>query len=376
MKRSIAALATLALVACKAEPKAPADEAPTTAVKKTAPALPETPKKPVSDDFHGVTVTEDYRWLENWDDPAVKAWSKAQNEVARAHLDDLPQREKVHAELSDILKKQGPSYRSVTLIGGKVFAKILEPPKQQPYLAVVKSLEDVSNPHVLVDPNTGDAKGTTSIDWYVPSPDGRLVAVSISKGGTESGDVSIFDVETKKKVFETIERVQGGTAGGDLAWTPDAKGFFYTRYPREGERSKEDMNFYQQLYLHRLGEDPAKDEYVLGKDLPKIAEIRVRVHGPTARLLVTVQKGDGGEFELYLREADGKIEKFSEFGDKIIAAPSARRTTCTCCRARVRRAGRSCASRSRSSIRARGRRSSPRARTRSSRTSGGRRASA
>jgi prolyl oligopeptidase len=53
---------------------------------------PATPKKPVTDVFHGVVVTDDYRWLENYSDPAVRAWSDAQNRYARQYLDALAPR--------------------------------------------------------------------------------------------------------------------------------------------------------------------------------------------------------------------------------------------------------------------------------------------
>ena len=50
-------------------------------------AYPETPQRAVSDSYHGVTVTEAYRWLENFDDPEVLAWNAAQNRYSRALLD-------------------------------------------------------------------------------------------------------------------------------------------------------------------------------------------------------------------------------------------------------------------------------------------------
>ncbi len=86
----------------------------------------------------------------------------------------------------------------------------------------------------LVDPNAIDSGGTTSIDWYVPSPDGKVVAVSLSHAGTEAGDVHLYETASGKEVHEVIPRVNTGTAGGDLAWLPDGAGFFYTRHPRDG----------------------------------------------------------------------------------------------------------------------------------------------
>ena len=156
-----------------------------------------------------------------------------------------------------------------------------------------------------------DKKGTTAIDWFFPSPDGKLVAVSLSEGGSESGDVHVYDVATGKQVFEVIPRVNGGTAGGDLAWTPDGKGFFYTRYPRGKERPAEDLDFYQQLFFHELGTPTEKDRYELGKDLPRIAEIKVEVDDASGRALATVQEGDSGRFALYLRSLDSGWKKFA-----------------------------------------------------------------
>ena len=53
-------------------------------------APPPTARKAVADTYHGVTVTDDYRWLEDWNDKDVQAWSDAQNAYARSVLDKLP----------------------------------------------------------------------------------------------------------------------------------------------------------------------------------------------------------------------------------------------------------------------------------------------
>ena len=68
-------------------------------------AEPQTPKKPVADEYHGVKVEDNYQWLENDDDPEVKAWSDAQNHRARAYLDQLPDRQKIEKQLTDWYSK-------------------------------------------------------------------------------------------------------------------------------------------------------------------------------------------------------------------------------------------------------------------------------
>jgi prolyl oligopeptidase len=281
---------------------------------------PATRKQAVTDTYHGVEVSEDYRWLENWDDPEVRQWSDAQNVYARSILGVLPHMAEIRARLSAILSAQTVDYQSVHHAGGQLFAMKRQPPKQQSFLVVMKSAGEPQSERVLVDPNVQDDAGSTSIDWFVPSRDGRLVAVSLSSKGTESGDVHVFDVATGQRVHEIIPRVNGGTAGGDLAWAADGAGFFYTRYPRGEERPSEDMNFYQQVYFHKLGTPTEQDRYELGKDLPRIAEIQLQGDEAGGRILATVQNGDGGEFAHFLRSPDGSWKQFSTFADRTIQA--------------------------------------------------------
>lgn len=285
-------------------------------------SAPPTPTNPVVNTHHGVAVTDEYQWLENWNDEAVQKWSEAQNTYARAALDSMPNVAAIRARVTEILSAPIESYSSVEVSGGKVFAMKRQPPKQQPFLIAFDSLEVLgggaaSSAKVLVDPNKLNSKGTTAIDWFVPSPDGRTVAVSVSEGGSEAGDVHLFDTETGEELEAPIIRVQGGTAGGALAWLDD-KSFLYTRYPREGEKTGDDTNFYVQVHRHTLGEPEAKDVHELGKDFPKIAEIDLKVDGASGRALATVQLGDGGQFSLFVRDKAGTWKKFAGFEDKIV----------------------------------------------------------
>jgi prolyl oligopeptidase len=283
-------------------------------------APPETPKRPVTDTYHGVAITDDYRWLEDGKSKDVQAWIDAQNTLARAYLDKLPGVEALRKRLTTIMTAKRTGHSALTFRGGQLFGMRSQPPKQQPFLVVMPAPDQPDKARVLVDPNDLDKKGTTAIDWFVPSPDGKLVAVSLSQGGSESGDVHVYDTATAKPVYEVVPHAHGGTAGGDLAWAPDGKGFFYTRYPRGQERPPEDMDFYQQVYYHALGTPTEKDRYELGKDLPRIAEIKLEMHDASGRLLATVQNGDSGQFAHYLRTPDGRWKQFANFPDEIVQA--------------------------------------------------------
>lgn len=289
------------------------------AQEKLAPP-PETPKHPVTDVYHGVQVVDDYRWLEDWNDPAVKAWSKAENDRTRAYLDSLPARAALHDRLTQLMAQSSASYGGLQNHGGQFFAMKFAPPKQQSMLVVLPSLNDISGERVVVDPNAMSEKGSIAIDFYVPSADGKLVAVSLSQNGSEDGTGRVFEVATGKELGDTVPRVNFPTAGGSIAWKHDGSGFYYTRYPRDNERPKEDSVFYQQVYFHKLGTDTAQDTYVIGKDFPKTAEIALRADDSGKYLLAAVANGDGGQHAFYVMDSTGKWTQLATFDDGIATA--------------------------------------------------------
>ena len=281
---------------------------------KPAPAAE---KKPVLNEYHGTKVEDDYQWLENDDDAAVKGWSDAENRQTRAYLDGLPGRSAIEAHLTAWYAKTSPSYSSIVARPGKLFAMKFQPPKQQPMLVTLVSANDLKSEKVLVDPNKIDSKGTTAIDWFEPSLDGTKVAVSLSKGGSEDGTLHFFDAAAGKELGETIAHVQFPTAGGSAAWNGDGSGVYYTRFPRKGERPEEDLNFYQQVYFHKLGTPESEDTYSIGKDFPRIAEIKLESSADGKYILATVANGDGGDFAHYLLGPDGAWKEVTQFSDQV-----------------------------------------------------------
>jgi prolyl oligopeptidase len=281
---------------------------------------PQTPQVPVVNEYHGVKVVDPYQWLENWDDKRVQSWSDKQNAYARNVLDNLPHVEKLRQRITEILTAKSVSYYSLCRREGKLFAMKRQPPLEQPLLVVMPSAQQPESEQVIVNPAKIDPSGSTSIDFYVPSPDGSLVAVSLSAGGSESGDVHVFNVKTGNQIGQVIARVNGGTAGGDLAWATDGNGFYYTRYPRAGERPDEDMDFYQQVWYHKMDTPVDDDHYEIGKEFPRIAEIKLQADEHSARVLATVQYGDSGRFANYIRTVRGQWKQITNYDDKIVQA--------------------------------------------------------
>jgi prolyl oligopeptidase len=279
---------------------------------------PVTEQMLVTDTYHQVQVADPYRWLENGDDAKVRAWSEAQDARARKYLDGLPQRQAIYDRLYALVSATSSSYRGLQAVGDAVFASYTQPPRQQSMIALLGDDLSPAGARVIVDPNVIDTKGTTAIDWFVASPDGKWLAVSMSENGSEVGSLHLFEVASGKQVGPVIARVQYPTGGGSVAWRADSKAFWYTRYPG-AERAVEEQRFFQQVYFHKLGDDPVHDTYVLGKQFPKVAEIALKARFNPNIVLASVANGDGGEFAYYLIDARG-THQITRFEDKVVSA--------------------------------------------------------
>jgi prolyl oligopeptidase len=283
------------------------------------PNPPATPKRPVTDDYQGVKVTDEYRWLENWGDPAVRQWSAAENARTRAYFDHLPDHPAVKERLKQLIANSSASYYDLQFRAGILFAEKNQPPQEQPVLVMLRSADDPASGKVIFDPNAASSKGSLSVDFFVPSFGGKYVAAAISENGSEDSSAHIFEVASGRELADVVPRVNFATAGGSIAWKADSSGFYYTRYPQGNERAPEDANFYQQVFFHKLGTDAKEDTYVIGKEFPRIAETRLSISDDGRWLLASVANGDGGQFAHYLMDLNGHWTQLTQFEDGIVS---------------------------------------------------------
>ena len=291
----------------------------TYAQNPSIPRQPDTPRHPVTDEYQGTKITDDYRWLENWDDPAVKQWSSAENTRTREYLDHLPPRTAIKRHLQELFAASSASYYNLQFRGGILFAIKFQPHHQQPMLVAIHSADDPGSAKVIFDPDAAGAKGSLSVEFYTPSLDGKYVAVALSEAGSEDCSAHIFEVASGRQLSDVVPRVNFATAGGSLDWKADNSGFYYTRYPQGDERPPEDANFYQQVYFHKLGTDAKQDEYVIGKDFPRIAEIELHTSDDGRWLLASIANGDGGQFEHFVMNSAGHWTQVTHFADEVVS---------------------------------------------------------
>ena len=220
---------------------------------------PATERHDVTETFFGQSVTDPYRWLENWRDPKGAQWLKAQDNYTRAELTSIPGREKFLVRVK-ALDTASTKVRSAQVWGGKIF-----------YLKSVPGADNVklyvqdragSQERLLLDPELL-TKGAVhySIDYFQPSLDGTLVACGISPGGSEDSVIHVLETATGKQLPDAIDRARFGAVN----WLPGNKSFVYNRLQKlTPDMPRTAFEQRSRVYIHELGQDPEHDRFVFG----------------------------------------------------------------------------------------------------------------
>lgn len=266
---------------------------PTKIAAEPQTAAPATRIDRTVDRLHGVDVPDPYRWLEESNSPEVRAWVQRQNASTRSVLDRLPGRSEIQARLNVLL--DSGTITTPRPVRGRYFYLRREGKQNQPILYV---REGVHGPdRALVDPNTLAIDGTVALDWWEPNRDGNLLAYGLSRNGSEQSTLHVRVVGSGKDLPDEIPR----TRYASLAWLPDGKGFYYTRYPKVGSVPKGEEDYHHHVYFHRLGSLPASDAHVFGVGRP--AEDMPAVDlSPDGRWLVVTEHQGWAKAEVYLRD--------------------------------------------------------------------------
>jgi prolyl oligopeptidase len=215
--------------------------------------------KPVTDTYWGHEVVDPYRWLEDQKSDESKTWMKGQADYARGVLDGLPGRKAFAAEMTRYMNAAEAAVSDVQLAGEYVFYRKRKRGENIASLYVRKVAG--SEEKLLVDmTKMGTAEHHMSLDQYGPSPDGKLVAVGISPGGSEIQTGHIYETETGRELPEKIERYEGG------GFSPDGKALYYLQLEDLGPNGNPiDKYRRPKEYLHTVGSPVNEDKVVVGQ---------------------------------------------------------------------------------------------------------------
>lgn len=224
--------------------------------------------------MNSTTGTDPHRYLEDAADPRTIAWTAAQNARTRAAFDASPGRAGLVTRLEALLAIDVQGVPAVR--GERAFFSARRGRADQASLYVRSGAQE----RVLLDPATLDSAGLVTIDWWYASPSGALVAFGSSRNGDERSTLHVLDVATGERLSEAIP----DTRYCSLAWYPDERGFYYTRYPPGGE-------YDVRVYRHALGDAPARDACIFGEGRKREDMLALELSGNGRYLVVNVHDG-------------------------------------------------------------------------------------
>ena len=222
------------------------------------------PIRPVTDDYFGTKIIDNYRWMENLKSPETQHWMRAQADYTRATLDALPGYPALLKRIGELDSSQPSQVSSPQIVSGRYYSLRTPRGAQSPKLYVRVGVHGTDD--LLIDPEKigGNDKSHFSIHDYRPSPDGRYIAYLIAAGGGEESVLHILDVKTGKDLAEAADRIDGDiTAPFRRA---DSRSFFYSRELKSAPgtpAAAKRLN--KPVYLHVLGPSFDDDPPIVGR---------------------------------------------------------------------------------------------------------------
>src|SRR5688572_11804355 len=233
------------------------------------------------DVYHGVSVADPYRWLEDTDSPETKAWVAAQNRLTDSFLASIGERPAIKNRLTQLWNyaRFSPPFKE----GGRYFYFQNTGLQNQSVLFVQDGRN--SPPRVLLDPNLLSSDGTVALAGQAASKNGRYLAYGISTSGSDWRELRVRDVNTGRDLADTVKWVKFS----NIAWTHDNKGFFYSRYDEPVSGNKMTVvNRNHKIYYHRLGRAQSRDELIFDRPDQPDWLLEGRVTDDGQYLIITV----------------------------------------------------------------------------------------
>ena len=216
------------------------------------------------DNYHGTSVPDPYRWLEDdvRESEAVSSWVEDQNKVTFAYLDTIPERANIKKRMKELWDYE--RYSMPDKEAGRYFYSYNDGLQNQDVIYMQKGLD--AEPELLIDPNTWSEDGTVALASYFPSPDGSHLAYLVQDGGSDWRMGKVINVDTGKVLDDQLDWLKFT----NISWAGDGSGFYYSRYPQEEDAEKfQSLNKNMTVLFHQLGTSQDLDRVVYARpDFP------------------------------------------------------------------------------------------------------------
>ena len=193
---------------------------------RTAP-YPATEARPVTENLHGVEITDPYRWLEDQNAPETRAWIDRQNAYTDAVLDTRPEAQHFAPRLMQLMNTDAvttPVWRN-----GHYFYMRREVGKD---LYSIYMRDEKGEDHLLIDPAPLSTDHTVSVGIEDVATDARLMAYYVRRGGADETEIHFLDVDARHDVGTPLDAAR--YYGVSIAPGNDA--IYFTRATAEGPR--------------------------------------------------------------------------------------------------------------------------------------------
>ena len=253
---------------------------------------PETKIVDTVDTYFDEEVKDPYRWLEDDRSEETEAWVASQNKNTYKYLDHIPFRKELKDRLSSLWN----------------YEKISAPFIEDDYIYFFKN-DGLQNQNVLyrkkgnakaevfLNPNTFSKDGTISLAETSFSKNSKMLAYSISEGGSDWRKILVMDVDTKKIIGDTLIDVKFSP----ISWYKN-EGFYYSSYDKpEGSElsAKTDQH---KVYYHKLGTAQSEDVLIFGgTEAQKHRYIYAMVTEDNKYLVITPRISTSGN-KLYVKD--------------------------------------------------------------------------
>ncbi|EJY0700099.1 prolyl oligopeptidase family serine peptidase [Vibrio parahaemolyticus] len=229
---------------------------------------PNTRKDSVVDTYFGHDIADPYRWLEDDRSEETAQWVSGQNSVTFDFLGQIPYRQQIRDLVAN--SQNYEKYSQPFVRGDYTYFYKNDGLQNQ---SVLYRRKGEGEAEVFLDPNTFSEEGTTSLGEVSFSKDYRLVAYSISEGGSDWRKIFVIDTETKEQLEPEIVDAKFTS----ISWL-DSKGFYYSSYDKPQGSELSARTEHHKLYYHELGTPQSEDKVIFGE---QGAQIHRYVSGTT-----------------------------------------------------------------------------------------------
>ena len=263
---------------------------------------PVTKKGAVTDNYHGTSLADPYRWLEDDNSEETKTWVTAENKVTFDYLNKIPFREKVKARLSEMWNY--PRIGSPSKEGDWYYFSKNDGLQNQSILYRQKGLTGAAE--VFLDPNKLSADGTAALGGTIFSKNSKYLAYLVAQSGSDWQEIYVMDVATKKLLTDKIQWVKFSGA----SWKGD-EGFYYSRYPEPDEKSKlSKQNQFHAVYYHKMGAPQSEDVLVFEDKAHPLRNVGAGLTEDNRFLILSTSEGTSGN-EVWVKDLKNNQKEFS-----------------------------------------------------------------